>query len=164
VPRATSTSAPELVVANLPEHYLAARSLFSEYASQLGVDLCFQNFSSELERLPEMYGPPAACLFLARREQEYVGCIGVRVLKDVPGTCEMKRLYVRPSERGTGLGRRLAVAAIDAARRLGYRRMVLDTLGSMTEARRLYSALGFTETSPYYRNPGADVSYLEVAL
>jgi len=164
VARATSTSAPELVVANLPEHYLAARSLFSEYASQLGVDLCFQNFSSELERLPEMYGPPAACLFLARREQEYVGCIGVRVLKDVPGTCEMKRLYVRPSERGTGLGRRLAVAAIDAARRLGYRRMVLDTLGSMTEARRLYSALGFTETSPYYRNPGADVSYLEVAL
>ena len=164
VPRATPTSTSELVVANLPEHYLAARALFSEYASQLGVDLCFQNFSAELERLPEMYGPPAGCLFLARQDREFIGCIGVRVLAESPGTCEMKRLYVRAAARGTGLGRRLAVAAIDAARRLGYRRMVLDTLGSMTEARALYSALGFAETSPYYRNPGVGVSYLELAL
>ena len=57
----TSTS-PELVVANQPEDYLAARALFSS-ASQLGVDLCFQNFSAELERLPEMYGPRAAAWF-----------------------------------------------------------------------------------------------------
>ena len=164
MPRTTPTSAPELVVANRPEHYLAARALFSEYASQLGVDLCFQNFGAELEKLPEMYGPPAGCLFLARQDREFIGCIGVRELADSPATCEMKRLYVRSSARGTGLGRRLAVAAIDAARGLGYQRMVLDTLGGMTEARALYVALGFTETSPYYRNPGAGVSYLELTL
>ena len=165
VARATDGSiAPELVVANLREHYVAARALFSEYASQLGVDLCFQNFGSELERLPDMYGPPAGCLFLARRHGDYVGCIGVRALAGGPGTCEMKRLYVRPAARGIGLGRRLAIEALDAARGLGYGRMVLDTLGSMTEARGLYSELGFTEIAPYYRNPSAGVSYLELVL
>ena len=114
----TSTS-PELVVAHQPEDYLAARALFSEYASQLGVDLCFQNFSAELERLPQMYGHPGGRLVLARLGEDYVGCVGVRALANGPGACEMKRLYVRPVARGLGVGRRLAVASIDAARQLG---------------------------------------------
>ena len=162
---ATRTSTPtELVVANQPEDYLEARALFSEYASQLGVDLCFQNFSAELERLPEMYGHPSGRLILARRDGQYIGCIGVRALANVPGACEMKRLYVRAAARGLGLGRQLAAASIDAARQLGYGRMVLDTLGSMTAARALYAELGFRETPPYYPNPSGDVSYLELVL
>jgi ribosomal protein S18 acetylase RimI-like enzyme len=159
----TSTSV-ELVVASQPEDYLAARTLFSEYASQLGVDLCFQNFSDELERLPEMYGHPGGRLILAQSKGHYIGCVGVRTLANTSGTCEMKRLYVCAEARGLGLGRQLAVASIDAARQLGYKRMVLDTLGSMTAARALYWELGFRETPPYYLNPGADVAYLELVL
>jgi len=154
----------ELVVASQPEDYLAARALFSEYASQLGVDLCFQNFSAELERLPEMYGQPSGRLILARRGGQYIGCVGVRALANASGVCEMKRLYVRAAARGLGVGRHLAVASIGAAHQLGYERMVLDTLGSMTAARALYSELGFRETTPYYPNPSADVSYLELVL
>ncbi len=153
-----------LIVASNDAHFADARTLFEEYAAQLGVDLCFQGFSAELAVLPEMYGPPAGRLLLATDGTQVLGCIGIRRLKSDPDTCEMKRLYVREAARGTGLGRRLAEASLVAARELGYRRMVLDTLATMTAARGLYEQLGFIDRTPYYDNPTPGVSYLERSL
>src|SRR6185436_1696637 len=153
---------PEIVEARTAADYAAARGLVLEYAERLGIDLRFQNFAAELDHLPEMYGPPSGCLLLGRVAGEAVGCVGVRGLS--AELCEMKRLYVRDSLRGTGLGRRLAAASLDAARGRGYRRMVLDTLASMTPALRLYASLGFRETGAYYPNPLPDVVYLALDL
>ena len=144
--------------ATTAEDYAAGRTLFEEYAAALCVDLCFQNFSEELSNLSTMYGPPGGYRLLAHANEKTVGCVAVRNQSDA--TCEMKRLYVQPEYRGTGLGRRLAEIAIRTARRLGYARMVLDTLPSMVEAQPLYESLGFREVEGYYQNPVQGVRYL----
>ena len=155
-----------LVEATTAAQFDAARSLIEEYAAQIsasmGVDLSFQNLAAELNQLPDMYGPPSGCLLLASRDDEWVGCCALRRFSDDAG--EMKRLYVKPAVRGAQLGRHLTERLVAKARALGYRRMVLDTLGGMAAAQTLYRSLGFREIEPYYLNPTAGVSYMELDL
>jgi ribosomal protein S18 acetylase RimI-like enzyme len=139
------------------------RELFREYASLLEVDLAFQGFDDELERLPGDYVPERrGALLLAWSDEACRGCVAVRAFDEQ--RCEMKRLYVRPSGRGLGLGRRLAEAAIERARALGFTQMLLDTLPQMSEARALYRSLGFVETAPYRFNPIPGTSFLALEL
>lgn len=146
------------------EDFATARALFQEYQRAIGVDLCFQSFEHELTVLPEMYGPPAGALLLAIRSTDGTpaGCIALRRLEE--GICEMKRLYVRPAARGHGLGRTLVEALLAEAWRLGYSRMRLDTLATMTAARSLYASLGFAEIPPYNDHPVEGTKFMEREL
>lgn len=138
------------------------RRLFAEYAASLDVDLGFQQFDRELAELPGAYVPPRGALLVARSEGTAIGCVAVRALDDA--ACELKRLYVRPDGRGTGTGRLLTEAALHEARRLGYRRMRLDTLPGMERAQALYERLGFRDVTPYTDNPIAGTRFLELDL
>jgi ribosomal protein S18 acetylase RimI-like enzyme len=151
-----------LVEGSAPYHYECAGALFREYAAQLGVDLCFQDFASELNQLPVMYGEPTGCLLLVMQGDRPVGCGALRKLSD--GVCEMKRLYIRSEARGANLGRRVAERLVERAAALGYEAMRLDTLAHMAAAQNLYRSLGFREIAAYYSNPLANSVYMELSL
>lgn len=142
------------------------RSLFEEYSKGLGIDLCFQGFDRELRELPGDYRQPGGVLLLALVDGQAAGCCALRPLKNdvYPNTAEMKRLYVRSSFRGKGIGKRLVAHVLNSAKSLGYTSVLLDTLQSMEEARALYKQLGFVEIPAYYTNPIAGAHYLKLAL
>jgi GNAT superfamily N-acetyltransferase len=138
------------------------RGLLREYAASLAFDLDFQGFDRELADLPGAYDAPHGALLGARAGGTLAGCVALRRIDDERG--ELKRLYVRPDERRTGLGLALAEAAIDEARRLGYRRILLDTTPGMEKAQALYERLGFVDTEPYTQNPVPGTRFLALEL
>ncbi|MFN3376403.1 MAG: GNAT family N-acetyltransferase [Burkholderiaceae bacterium] len=155
-----------LIAPTTPDEWDAVRDIFREYAASLSVDLCFQNFETELAQLPGDYAPPRGLLLLALVDGAVAGCCALRPLDtaDYPNAAEMKRLYVRKAFRGFGLGRELTEAILDGARRAGYASVLLDTLDDMESARALYADLGFVEIPPYYHNPIAGAHYLKVDI
>jgi len=156
----------QLITPDSPEHLDAIRQIFTEYAEQLGIDLCFQNFEAELADLPGEYSSPTGALLLALVDGNVAGCCGLRALDsvDYPNAAEMKRLFVRKAFRRFGLGRQLAEATLDAARVAGYHCVLLDTLDDMESARALYAELGFADIPPYYHNPIPGAHYLKANL
>lgn len=136
------------------------RGLFREYEASLPFDLSFQNFEEELAGLPGRYAPPSGRMLLAKSDRAFVGCVALRQIGE--GVCEMKRLFVQPAFRGTGVGKDLAEAIVEEGRRIGYKRMRLDT--AMEPAKSLYRSLGFREIPPYQHVPVEGVVFMELEL
>ncbi|MFB0509073.1 MAG: GNAT family N-acetyltransferase [bacterium] len=152
----------KIIQAKSGEHLKQIRELFAEYTDWLGFDLSFQNYEKEFAELPGNYVPPKGRLLLAIYQSKLAGCVGLR--EYAKGICEMKRLYVRPRFRKKGIGRKLAIAVIDQARKIGYKSMRLDTVPWMKEAIELYFSLGFKKIKPYRYNPIKGSLFMELIL
>jgi putative acetyltransferase len=153
----------EIVAAESPTQIAQVRELFLEYAQSLNFSLCFQSFDKELAHLPGDYAPPDGRLLLVKHSGELAGCVALHKLEEK--VCEMKRLYLRPNFRGQGLGRALVTTILDEARKIGYRRMRLDTVEPvMKDAVAMYRKLGFKQIAPYRENPIEGALYLELEL
>lgn len=152
----------EFVYVSQGELLNEVRQLFSEYAKSLGIDLSFQDFSKEFEMLPGKYVNPDGALILALVDSKSAGCIALRKLSEE--VCEMKRLYVRKSYQGFGIGKELVKRIIEEGRTLGYYYMRLDTLPTMKKAQEMYVAFGFYDIEPYVYNPIEGTRYMELKL
>jgi GNAT superfamily N-acetyltransferase len=140
----------------------AVRSLIAEYVEWLGIDLSYQSFPEEFAALPWRYVPPRGDLLLAMDLEEPAGCVALKPID--PDSCELKRFFVRPRFRGRGIGLALGRAIVDRARRIGYRRMRLDTLPSMSAAIAVYRAMGFRPIEAYHPTPVQGTLFMELDL
>ena len=126
----------------------SVRALFQEYWASFGFTPCFQNFDSELGALPGKYAPPHGRLFFATVNGHPAGCVALRRFDQTRG--EVKRLYVRPQFRGSGLGKALMNTLAAEARAIGYSELIADTIPDvMRTALAMYERLGFERIEPY---------------
>ncbi len=139
-----------------------ARALFLEYQDSIDVDLGYQDFADEVAGLPGAYEAPRGRLLLATIDGAVCACIALRPLNET--TCEIKRLFVRPSHRGFGLGRTLVTRILEEAQEIGYAQVYLDTLPSMSQAAAIYVSFGFEEVPPYRFSPVPGTRFMAITF
>ncbi|MEO6984675.1 MAG: GNAT family N-acetyltransferase [Paralcaligenes sp.] len=152
----------QIYEARFPEDLEVVQAIFHEYAESLAIDLSFQDFESEVANLPGKFAAPRGRVLLAQNNGQVIGCIAMRPLGGT--TCEMKRLYIRPSGRGQQVGKQLATMICRIAKQEGYTGLRLDTLPNMQAAQRLYESLGFKPIAAYTFNPVEGAIFMECDL
>ena len=157
------TDTVEIVTAKTSAEYGVFTELVKEYLASLPFSADFQDTDRELAEITVQYGPAGrGVALLARAGDATVGITGIRDLG--ASRCELKRMYVRPSWRGRGLGRLLCEAALRFAGEFGYASVRLDTLPSMDAAVQLYRSLGFVDIPAYRHNPIDGAVFLELVF
>jgi len=151
-----------------------ARTLLLEYgrfviAQPGAARFCFGTLEKEAAGLPQSYLEQGGGCLLALVSGSPEGFVAWRALEPTnqvePDAWEMKRLWVRPSARGLGLGRRLSQAVLDRARAARRKAVYLDTApASMAAAHRIYLELGFEPCGAYNDNPVEGLAYLRKRL
>ncbi len=154
--------APTIREARFPADREAVLNIFREYVASSKTSLAYQEYEQEFANLPGAYARPSGCILLVENGAAIVGCGAFRRVNGE--TCEMKRVYLHPSIRGLGLGRKLVERLIIEARRAGFGRICLDVIPEFKTARQLYEELGFTEAAAISYNPVPGTQFLALNL
>ena len=132
----------------------AARACLAAYVNELA-ERFDGGFDPErsISAADEELTPPAGLFLVATLHGDPVGCVGLKLHGRRPA--EIKRMWVAPTARGLGLGRRLLTEIERQAAEHGVRTLRLETNRSLTEAIGLYRAAGYREVHPFNREPYA---------
>lgn len=144
----------------------AVATLFREYQEWLNQPVCFENFEEELATLPGVYRSPGGELWLAMKGETPIAVVGMAPYEGAraENAVEMKRLYVRDSAKGHGLGRKLAEGCVTWAREVGYQRIVLETFDELDADWSLYASMGFVVETQSADKPLKSPDFLTLQL
>ena len=152
----------EVVRAVFPDDLKDVLDLYREYVSSTSVDLSFQGNDQEFDLLPEKYSSEESKIFLLKKDRKPVGCAAFRRLDE--SACEMKRVFIRPSARGSNMGTKLVDRVLQEAVVSGYKKICLDVLPEFKVALKLYRSYGFVEHPPVTNNPVPGTHFLGLNL
>jgi putative acetyltransferase len=128
------------------------RAVMTEFGA---VGCNFSIADPEVDAMFESYPAPGAAFFVVEAQGKVLGCGGMGPLTGgPPDVCELRKMYFLPELRGSGQGTKLLSVILEAARQAGYRRCYLETLGNMSDARRLYLKHGFEPIDAPLGNTG----------
>jgi GNAT superfamily N-acetyltransferase len=128
-------------------------------SAEASIRLGLGQVDQQIAELPGAYGPPGGEVILAFAQEALVACGALRGLE--PKVGEIKRIYVRADHRGPVFGPRLTGALLDRARDLGYDRVRVDTLPTMTAAIQFYQDMGFRPVPAYWPHPVPGALFFE---
>ena len=121
----------------------ANERLNEEFDVNFDIESMLERDMAELE----IFSPPHGRLLLATEGSQAAGIACLKRIREDMG--EIKRMYVRPEYRGSGIGRALLEALLAEAQQIGYPSVRLDSTRFMTAAHSLYRSAGFQEIEPY---------------
>lgn len=148
--------------ASSPADFAAGAALILEYRSEFYDILRLQNIDLELQELEKRYSPPHSRFFLLKELDQVVACAILKRFSEE--AVELKRMFITSKARSKGHGKLLLEHAIQNAKNLGFRRIVLDTEPVMASAIQLYEKYGFRRCAAYYDSPLPNVLYYELSL
>jgi ribosomal protein S18 acetylase RimI-like enzyme len=117
----------------------------------------------DLEDLPARYGKPLGGALLLNNETGPIAC-GAFTHTRREGTCEIKRIYVRPEHRHQGHAKNIIRELLQAATQAGYTHAALSTWRNNNSGLALYTSLGFVPVAPFKDHPNPDLLFLGLAL
>ena len=152
----------EIVRAVFPDGLKDVLDLYHEYVGSTSADLSFQGNDQEFNQLPEKYSSEESKIFLLKKDSKAIGCAAFRKLDET--VCEMKRVYIRPSARGSNQGAKLLDRVLQEAVISGYKKICLDVLPEFKTALKLYRSYGFVEHPPVTNNPVPGTHFMGLNL
>lgn len=153
-----------------PQTIEVARALLFEYGrfvtdAEGAAHFCFGKLQEEVDGLPDSYRGQGGDMLVGYLDGEAAGCVTFRGISTVARGCEMKRLWVRPAFRGSGLGEQLVLSVIERAGQAGFDAMYLDTFpATMRPAFEMYRRLGFEQCDAYNDNAYEGVVFMRRSL
>jgi len=134
-------------------------ALVSGVLSEFELPFDLESKDSDLKDIEEGYLRSGGVFeVLEDRDENLLGTYGLFRLDSE--TCELRKMYFVPEIRGLGLGRRVLGRAVDHARRLGYQRIVLETISVLKDAIRLYTRFGFAPIAGAQVSARVDQAYM----
>jgi putative acetyltransferase len=107
------------------------------------------------DHLFELFQTPGSVYYIAEMDGEVLGGCGIFPTEGLPtATCELVKLYLNKSARGTGLGKQLLLQSMEWAKQNGYQQVYLESMPELSKAVSIYENVGFTRLHQPLGNSG----------
>jgi len=115
---------------------------------------------TDIRQIEKVYFSTGGRFWVIKEEEnKIIGTIGLKIIDEEDGICEIKRFFILPEHQGKGIGKLLMRKAVDYAASMNLKKIRLDTMKESVVARAIFKNFGFKEIEKYNENDIAELFY-----